>query len=138
MSQILYISSLVGWSLSGIMTPKLVIRESESPRPAASSILISRMTSSSVIIPYILSQMQGSTDWGSCNTTIDVERKNIVFNHSLPHMISNNTSEKYYPCKHTDGIYPPKPILSVHPGGKQNTTSAKHDMSVPGITIVSV
>ena len=32
------------WSLSGIMTSKLVIRKSESPRPAASSILISRMT----------------------------------------------------------------------------------------------
>ena len=41
------------WSLSGVMTSKLFIRESESPRPAASSILISRMTSSSVIIPYI-------------------------------------------------------------------------------------
>ena len=34
------------------MTSKHVIRESESPRPAASSILISRMTRSSVIIPY--------------------------------------------------------------------------------------
>ena len=52
MSQILYINILVDWSLSGIMTSKLVIRESESPRPASSSILISRMTSSSVIIPY--------------------------------------------------------------------------------------
>ena len=52
MSQILYINTLVDWSVSGIMTSKLVIRESESPRPAASSILISRMTSSSVIIPY--------------------------------------------------------------------------------------
>ena len=52
MSQILYINILVDWSLSGIMTSKLVIRESESPRPAGSSILISRMTSSSVIIPY--------------------------------------------------------------------------------------
>ena len=51
-SQILYINILVDWSLSGIMTSKLVIRESESSRPAASSILISRMTSSSVIIPY--------------------------------------------------------------------------------------
>ena len=54
MSQILYINILVDWSLSGIMTSKLVIRESESPRPVASSILISRMTSSSVIIPYIM------------------------------------------------------------------------------------
>ena len=36
------------------MTSKLVIRESESPRPSASSILILRMTSSSVIIPYWL------------------------------------------------------------------------------------
>ena len=53
MSQILYITILVDWSLSGIMTSKLVIRESELPRSAASSILISRMTSSSVIIPYI-------------------------------------------------------------------------------------
>ena len=53
-SQILYINILVDWSLSGIMTSKLVIRESESSRPAASSILISRMTSSSVIIPYIM------------------------------------------------------------------------------------
>ena len=42
---------MVDWSLSGIRTSNLVIRESESPRPAASSILISRMTNSSVIIP---------------------------------------------------------------------------------------
>ena len=34
MSQILYINILVDWSLSGIMTSKLVIRESESARPA--------------------------------------------------------------------------------------------------------
>ena len=54
MSQILFINVLVDWSLSGIMTSKLVFRESESPRPAALSILISRMTSSSVIIPYIM------------------------------------------------------------------------------------
>ena len=47
MSQILYINTLVDKNLSGIMTSKLVIRES-----AASSILISRMTSSTVIIPY--------------------------------------------------------------------------------------
>ena len=53
-SQIPYINILVDWSLSGIMTSKLVIRESESPRPAASSILISQMTSSSVIIPYVM------------------------------------------------------------------------------------
>ena len=52
MSQILNINILVDWSLSGIMTLKLVIRESYSPRPAALSILISRITSSSVIIPY--------------------------------------------------------------------------------------
>ena len=52
MSQILYINILVDWSLSGIMTSKHVTRESESPRPAASSILISRMTRSSVIIQY--------------------------------------------------------------------------------------
>ena len=59
MSQILtvlYIDILVDWSLSGIMTSKLVIRESESPRPVASSILSSRMTSSSVIIPYIMTE----------------------------------------------------------------------------------
>ena len=42
----------VDWSLSGIMTSNLVIREFVSAQPAASSILISRMTSSSVIIPY--------------------------------------------------------------------------------------
>ena len=54
MSQIIYIDILVDWSLSGITSSKLVIRESESPRPAASSILISRMTSSSVITPYIM------------------------------------------------------------------------------------
>ena len=54
MSQILYIDSLVDWSLSGIMTSKLIIHEYEKPQPAASSILISRMTSSLVIIPYIM------------------------------------------------------------------------------------
>ena len=43
---------IVDRSLSGIMTSKLVIRECESPVPAASSVLISRMTSLSVIIPY--------------------------------------------------------------------------------------
>ena len=52
MSQKLYINILVDWSLSGLMTSKHVIRESATPRPATSSILISRMTSSSVIIPY--------------------------------------------------------------------------------------
>ena len=51
---------IVDWSLSGIMTSKLVIRESESPRPAASSILISRMTSSLVIIPYITEHNAGA------------------------------------------------------------------------------
>ena len=44
---------MVAWSLSGIMTSKLVISESVSPRPAASSIRISGMTGSSVIIPYL-------------------------------------------------------------------------------------
>ena len=58
MSQILYINILVDWSLSGIMTSKLVIRESESPRPATSSVLISRMTSSSVIIQYSSHNLQ--------------------------------------------------------------------------------
>ena len=53
---LLYINILVDWSLSGIMTSKRVIRESESPRPAASSILISRMTRSSVIISYIMTK----------------------------------------------------------------------------------
>ena len=53
MSQLLYIDILVDWSLSGVMTSKLVIRESESPQPVASLILISQMTSSSVIIPYL-------------------------------------------------------------------------------------
>ena len=52
MSQILFINILVDWSLSVVMTSKLVTRESESPRPTAASILISRMSSSSVIIPY--------------------------------------------------------------------------------------
>ena len=61
MSQILYINISVDWSLSGIMTSKRVIRESESPRPAASSILISRMTRSSVIIPYIIPLTKSST-----------------------------------------------------------------------------
>ena len=53
MSQILYINNLFDWSLSGTMTSKLVIPEFESPRHAC-SILISRMTSSSVIIQYIM------------------------------------------------------------------------------------
>ena len=44
------------------MTSKLVIRESESPLPAALSILISQMTSSSVIIPYI-KQVKGCNDY---------------------------------------------------------------------------
>ena len=57
MSQALYFNILFDWSLSGIMTSKLVIRESESPRPAASSILISRMTSSSVIIRYLMTNI---------------------------------------------------------------------------------
>ena len=51
-SQIPYINILVDWSLSGIMTSKLVIRESESPLPAPSSILISRMKSPSINILY--------------------------------------------------------------------------------------
>ena len=58
MFQILYINILVDWSLSGIMTSKLAIRESESPRPVASSILISRMTSSSVITEQKVRSMQ--------------------------------------------------------------------------------
>ena len=33
MFRILYINILVDWSLSGIMTSKLIIRESELPRP---------------------------------------------------------------------------------------------------------
>ena len=36
------------------MNSKVAIHESESPRPAASSIMISQMTSSSVIIPYVM------------------------------------------------------------------------------------
>ena len=36
------------------MSWKLIIRESESPQPASSSILMSRMTSSLVIIPYLI------------------------------------------------------------------------------------
>ena len=40
--------------LRSIMNSKLAIHESESPRPAASSIMISQMTSSSVIIPYVM------------------------------------------------------------------------------------
>ena len=44
------------------MTSKHVIRESESPRPAASSILISRMTRSSVIIPYINANVNSITE----------------------------------------------------------------------------
>ena len=67
MSQILYINILVDWSLSGIMTAKLVIRKSESPRPATSSILISRMTNSSVIIPY---KMWDRDDADICPITV--------------------------------------------------------------------
>ena len=44
---------IVDWSFSGIMTSKLVICESELPLPAAWSILISGMTSSLAIIPYL-------------------------------------------------------------------------------------
>ena len=43
---------IVDWSLNGIMTSKLVVHAPESPRPPASLILISGMTSSLVIIPY--------------------------------------------------------------------------------------
>ena len=49
---------MVDWSLSGITTSQLVIRESEWPWPASSSILISLMTSSSVNNPYIEIQDQ--------------------------------------------------------------------------------
>ena len=52
MQRILPWAFIVDWNSSGIMTSKLVICESESPRPADSLILISRMMSSSVIIPY--------------------------------------------------------------------------------------
>ena len=58
-SQRPYINILVHWSLSGIMTSKLLIRESELPRPTATSILISRMKSSSVIIPYVINGTGG-------------------------------------------------------------------------------
>ena len=68
MSQIIYINILVDWSLSGIMTSKLVIRESESPWPAASSILISRMKS-------ILSEMHYSEIY----CTKDSLSKNVFF-----------------------------------------------------------
>ena len=51
---------MVDWSLIGIMTLKFVIRESNSTRPAGQSILISQITSSSAIIPYII--MQGCHD----------------------------------------------------------------------------
>ena len=53
-SQIPFIYILVDWSLRSIMNSKLAIRESESHRSAASSIMISQMTSSSVIIPYVI------------------------------------------------------------------------------------
>ena len=43
---------IVDSSSSGKMTSKLFIFESKPRRPAASLILISRMTSSSVIVPY--------------------------------------------------------------------------------------
>ena len=43
---------IVDWSLSGMMTSKLVIHESESPLAAASSISISQFTSTPVIIPH--------------------------------------------------------------------------------------
>ena len=43
---------IVDWSLNGIMTSKLLICEYELPWPAASLLLISQRTSSSVIIPY--------------------------------------------------------------------------------------
>ena len=42
------------FSRLSIMNSKLAIHESESPRPAASSIMISQMPSSSVIIPYVM------------------------------------------------------------------------------------
>ena len=58
-SQRPYINILVHWSLSGIMTSKLLIRESELPRPTATSILISRMKSSSVIIRYVINVTGG-------------------------------------------------------------------------------
>ena len=46
------------------MTSKLLIRESELPRPTATSILISRMKSSSVIIPYVINGTGGGI-WGT-------------------------------------------------------------------------
>ena len=66
---------IVDWSLSGIMTSKLVILEYESPRPAASSILISRMTSSSVIIPY------------------ENDEQNLIRSHSFLHCKQNQTGK---------------------------------------------
>ena len=54
-----YINILVHLSLNGIMTSKLLIRESELPQPTATSILISRMKISSVIIPYVINGTGG-------------------------------------------------------------------------------
>ena len=72
MSQILYIDILVDRSLSGIMTSKLVIRESESPRPVASSILISRMTSPSVIIHHCCTMLTFLSISLVCNIILDM------------------------------------------------------------------
>ena len=47
-------TSYLHFSRLSIMNSKLAIHESESPRPAASSIMISQMPSSSVIIPYVM------------------------------------------------------------------------------------
>ena len=60
------------------MTSKLIIRESESRRPAASSILISRMTSSSIIIPYRIHTSELFLCLKSLLKIVETERKYVV------------------------------------------------------------
>ena len=105
-SQISNINILVDWSLSGIMTSKRVIRESESPRPAALSILISRMTSSSVFILYrkqllLLDRMNLRCVY-LCHLFLNI-------NISIPYLIQLNskivTSQKRLRIKCSNVIY---------------------------------
>ena len=55
------------------MNSKLALHESESPRPAASSIMISQMTSSSIIIPYVM-EREGKLEGSMMNfiSTINI------------------------------------------------------------------
>ena len=51
---------------------EIAIHESESPRPAASSIMISQMTSSSVIIPYVM-EREGKLEGRMMNFTRNLQ-----------------------------------------------------------------